>query len=444
VKISLFCELPLPRPWDEDAERRMFAEHLEAFALADRLGFHAVWVTEHHFLEEYCHASAPDVFLGALSQRTENLRLGHGIVHMPPAINHPARVAERIATLDVLSNGRVEFGTGEGSSAAELDGFVLDPGKKREMWEEAVRVATRCMAETPFTGFEGEFVTMPPRNVVPKPVQKPHPPLWVACTRPTTIKMAAENGIGALSFAFVAPEEFAVWVNDYYERIENCVPITSAVNANVLCSAGGMVCAPTEAEAKARVGIDGGFFGYGIGHYYVFGTHRPGRTDLWQEYVDEVEAGRAADRAGAEQLEAPIGERSVRPGTRSRGSAEQPVGTPDQLRSFLRRFEATGVDQLMMLLPPSPHESVMESLELFGEKVLPEFIERDEAHVREKTKRMEPIVEAALARRPPDPELDADYSFGATPLKWETQQPITEILEAMGAIEPTAESGFAG
>jgi alkanesulfonate monooxygenase SsuD/methylene tetrahydromethanopterin reductase-like flavin-dependent oxidoreductase (luciferase family) len=425
----------------------MFHEHLEAFELADRLGFHAVWVTEHHFLEEYCHASAPEVFLAALSQRTERLHLGHGIMHMLPAINHPARAAERIATLDILSNGRVEFGTGEGSSAAELDGFVLDPGKKREMWTESVRVATRCMAETPFTGFAGEFVTMPPRNVVPKPVQRPHPPVWVACTRPNTIKMAAANGIGALSFAFVAPEELREWVADYYERIEHCVPIALSVNPNVLCSAGGLVCAPTEEEAKARIGIDGGFFGYGIGHYYVFGTHAPGRTNLWEEYVAQVDSGKVAEPTGAEQLEATIDQRSTaapQAGTRSRGSREQPVGTPDQLRAYLRRFEAIGVDQLMMLLPPSRHEDMMESLQLFGEKVLPEFIERDEAHVREKAKRMEPIVEAAMARRPPDPELPEGYTHGATPLKWETQQPITEVLEAMGAIEPSEESGFTG
>src|SRR3954451_11531678 len=150
MKISLFLEIPVPRPWDERSELDAFQEHLDLCELADKLGFHAVWVTEHHFLEEYCHASAPEIFLAAVSQRTRHLRLGHGIAHMPPNINPPARVAERIATLDLISNGRVEFGTGESSSVAELDGFRVDPGKKREMWEEAIRVAISCMADTPF------------------------------------------------------------------------------------------------------------------------------------------------------------------------------------------------------------------------------------------------------------------------------------------------------
>ena len=141
MRVSLFVEHPVPRPWSATSEQRVFSESLEQLALADQVGFHGVWVTEHHFQEEYSHSSAPEMFLAALSQRTTNLRLGHGIVHMPPAINHPARVAERIAALDLLSNGRVEFGTGEASSMAELGGFNFDPGLKRPMWREGLEVA---------------------------------------------------------------------------------------------------------------------------------------------------------------------------------------------------------------------------------------------------------------------------------------------------------------
>src|SRR3954451_7324840 len=137
----MFLELPVPRPWKEDSEQRVFDQNLAYCEMADKVGFGTGWITEHHFLEEYCAASAPAVFLAAVSQRTERLRLGHGIKHMPPAINHPARIAEQIATLDLLSHGRVEFGTGESSSVAELDGFGVDPGKNREMWTEAIQVA---------------------------------------------------------------------------------------------------------------------------------------------------------------------------------------------------------------------------------------------------------------------------------------------------------------
>src|SRR5438552_19014340 len=128
MRFGLFYEHQLPRPRDEDGEERLMRDALEQIELADRVGFDCVWEVEHHFLEEYSHSSAPEVFLAAASQRTERIRLGHGIVQRPPPYNHPARVAERIATLDLVSGGRVEFGTGESSSHAELGGFGGDRG----------------------------------------------------------------------------------------------------------------------------------------------------------------------------------------------------------------------------------------------------------------------------------------------------------------------------
>src|SRR4051812_34833050 len=215
VKFGIFYEHQLPRPWHEDSERQLIQDALEQVELADKLGIQYVWEVEHHFLEEYSHSSAPEVFLAACSQRTKNMRLGHGIVQTPPPFNHPARVAERISMLDLVSNGRAEFGTGESSSEAELGGFRIDPVVKREMWQEGLEVAIRCMTETPVSGVEGKFVSMPPRKVIPKPVQKPHPPVWVACSRRDTILLAAEKGIGALTFAFIDPEEAVHWVGDY-------------------------------------------------------------------------------------------------------------------------------------------------------------------------------------------------------------------------------------
>src|SRR5512132_3170150 len=170
------------RPHAEGTERQLVQDALDQIELADRLGIQYVWEVEHHFLEEYSHSSAPEVFLAAASQRTKNIRLGHGVILTAPKFNHPARTAERVAMLDLVSNGRVDFGSGESSSEAELGGFLVDPAEKRAMWEEGLRVALRCLTETPFTGHAGRYVTMPPRNVVPKPVQKPHPPVWVACS----------------------------------------------------------------------------------------------------------------------------------------------------------------------------------------------------------------------------------------------------------------------
>src|SRR3954469_13733716 len=143
MRFGIFYEHQLPRPWDDGAEHKLLKDALDQVEIADRVGVDYVWEVEHHFLEEYSHSSAPEVFLAAASQRTRRIRLGHGIVQIPPQVNHPARVAERIATLDLVSHGRVDFGTGEGSSAAELGGFGVARADKRAMWEEAFDVITR-------------------------------------------------------------------------------------------------------------------------------------------------------------------------------------------------------------------------------------------------------------------------------------------------------------
>src|SRR5881227_2157867 len=142
MRFGIFYEHQQPRPWGDGSTERLLNDALDQVELADRLGFDYVWEVEHHFLEEYSHSSAPEVFLAAASQRTKTIRLAHGIVNVMPAVNHPARVAERIATLDLISNGRVDFGTGESSSAAELGGFLINRDDKRAMWQEAVSAVT--------------------------------------------------------------------------------------------------------------------------------------------------------------------------------------------------------------------------------------------------------------------------------------------------------------
>ncbi len=419
MKFGVFYEHQVPRPWHEDSERSALENALEQGELCDRLGIDYFWEVEHHFLEEYSHSSAPEVFLAALSQRTKRIRLAHGIVQMPPAFNHPVRVAERLATLDLLSGGRVDFGTGESSSEAELGGFGIDPPEKRAMWEEGLRVALRCMSETPFTGHAGRYVRVPPRNVVPKPLQKPHPPVWVACTRRDTIHLAAQKGIGALAFAFFDPEEARAWVDDYYTTLESeAVPIGDAVNANLACVTTFM-CHADEREAIAR-GVEGAnFLGYSLAHYYVFGRHRPGRVDLWADYQRRrAEAGYdpavvAAARSDGGRLGAKVVEAG---GSGLRGA----VGTPEQVRSYLRRYEECGVDQLIFASAAGKnrHEHVLESLELFGREILPEFAEREQKREREKCLRLAPVIERVMARKPAEdhPPLPApDYEFPALP-----------------------------
>ncbi|MGH3373110.1 MAG: LLM class flavin-dependent oxidoreductase [Actinoallomurus sp.] len=407
VRFGVFYEHQLPRPWGEGAEQRLYQDALDQVEIADRVGFDYVWEVEHHFLEEYSHSSAPEVFLAAASQRTKRIRLGHGIVQVPPPVNHPARVVERVATLDLVSNGRVDLGTGEASSAAELGGFGVPRGEKRAMWEDAMEALARMFVEEPFAGWESDYIQMPPRNVIPRTLQKPHPPLWVACSRRETIHFAARKGIGALSFSFTEPEDAGVWVEEYYRLLasEECVPAGFAVNPNVAVVVP-MMCHEDEATAIER-GIDGGhFFGYALAHYYGASPHEPGRTSVWDEFVKHRET-QGFSRKIINADDAPLGVRIMQQGI---GSLRGAIGTPDQIADLVRRYEAVGVDQIIFVLQAGPnrHEHICESLELFGEQVIPRFADGREERERAKAERLAPAIEAALARREP-PRSPAPY-----------------------------------
>jgi alkanesulfonate monooxygenase SsuD/methylene tetrahydromethanopterin reductase-like flavin-dependent oxidoreductase (luciferase family) len=377
MRFGIFYEHQLPRPWAEGSELRLFQEALDQVQLADKLGIDFAWEVEHHFLEEYSHSSAPEVFLAACSQRTKKIRLGHGIVLMPPNYNHPARVAERIATLDLVSKGRVEWGTGQGASAAELGGFRIHPDDRHAMWLEAVTEAANMLVMNPYPGYDGKYFSMPCRNLVPKSVQKPHPPLWVACSKRETIHQAARHGVGALTFAFVDQSEAIKWIGEYYDIIksEECVPIGHTVNANIAMVAG-FSCNGNEEEARRR-GLDGfRFFGYALGHHYIFGEHTPGRTDIWANY----------EKA-----------RDLMPVTPGAGG----IGTPEQVEANMRRFEDAGLDQVIFLQQggKNEHAHICESLELFAKAVMPGFKKRHAAREKKKAKELAPYIEQALARK---------------------------------------------
>jgi len=414
VRFGIFYELQLPRPWADGDEHRLFKDALEQVELADRLGFDYVWEVEHHYLEEYAHSSAPEVFLAAASQRTSRIRLGHGIVQLPVGFNHPARVAERIATLDLVSDGRVEFGTGESSSEAELGGYLVDRATKRDQWRESLDVVTRLMVEEPFAGHEGRFVQIPPRNLVPKPLQRPHPPLWVACSRRDTIHLAATLGIGALTFSFIEAEEARAWVDDYYGTIasDQCVPAGFAVNANLACVLP-LMCHEDEAQAIER-GLDGShFFGYSLGHYYVYGNHTPGVTSVWDEFLrnrDSFGFSRAVAARTGQVLGAQLMEQGL-------GSMRGAIGTPAQITELVRAYEDAGVDQLIFVSQAgrNRHEHICESLELFARRVMPEFHDRAEGVEKDKEARLAQAVSAALARRPAPRRPPEGYAFPALP-----------------------------
>jgi alkanesulfonate monooxygenase SsuD/methylene tetrahydromethanopterin reductase-like flavin-dependent oxidoreductase (luciferase family) len=397
MKFGIFYEHQLPRPWTDGLELKLFQDALDQVELADRIGIDYAWEVEHHFLEEYSHSSCPEVFLAAASQRTKRIRLGHGIKLMPPNYNNPARIAEEIATLDLVSNGRVEFGTGESASRAELEGFSIDPAERRAMWRETTEQVANMLAMDPYPGFQGKYFSMPMRNIVPKPVQTPHPPMWVACSNRDTIHLAAQLGIGALTFAFIDPEEAKHWVTDYYETFKReCVPIGHAVNPNI-AMVSSFSCHPDEEEARRR-GTDGfRFFQFALGHHYNFGMHRPGRTNIWEQYVA------VRDQLGMEVM----------------GGGTGGIGTPAQLRDHLRKFSSAGVDQAVFIQQGgnNKHEHICEDLELFAKEVMPEFKEQEAEREKRKTEELAPYVEAAFKRKQwmkevPDAEIQGYPAYG--------------------------------
>ena len=383
MKFGLFYELQLPKPydadtWNPDDERRIIHEMLDQVELADKLGFDYVFQVEHHFLEEYSHSSAPEVVLAAASQRTKRIRLGHGIVHMPPGHNHPARTAERVATLDLVSNGRVEFGTGEGASDTELGGFLTDRSLKKQMWEESTRECLRMMTSEPYRGAEGMYVRMPVRNVIPKSLQKPHPPVWVAASRRETVMLAARLGIGSLGFGFETPEEAEERIEGYYELVrEECRPIGAAINPAVATVAN-LMCAPTDEQAVAS-GLSGAqFFSFSLGRGTPPNPPRnPGHDHLYREFIDARRA-KAAGRATVVRDQEPEDE-----GQRALYRAGQRggfIGSPQFIRENLKRYEAAHLDAMIFVAQcgDRKHEDIMASIELFGKEVMPEFQERHE------------------------------------------------------------------
>jgi len=358
VKFGIFYELQLPRPWAERSEYQLLQDALGQIELADRLGFGYAWCVEHHFLEEYSHCSAPEVFLGAATQRTTRIRLGHGIIQLPT--NHPLRVAERVATLDLLSGGRVELGLGEGQGPVELHPFGARVREKREVWEEAVRALVPAFTQTSWQ-WQGQYFKFPARNVLPKPFQKPHPPLWVACSNITTIASAGRWGMGALGFQFVSPDAARAWVNRYYlELTRNPARLADyPANPNI-AMVSGFMCAPTDAEALDKAS-GWTFFVFCLSHYGRHGIPNPGEGNMWEAY----QQWRHTDRA----------QETLRSGL---------IGAPETIRRRLREFEATGVDQVILLAQAgrTAHDDICRSLELFAREVMPEFHARAPEHGR--------------------------------------------------------------
>ncbi len=386
MRFGVFYELQLPKPWLPGDEHKLFKEAMQQVVLADKLGFDYAWQVEHHFLDEYSHSSAPEVFLAAAASLTKRIRLGHGIRQVIANYNHPARTAEALATLDIVSDGRVDFGIGEGATRLELGGFNIPAREKRAMALEAAEQIANMMVLDPYPGFEGKSFSMPCRNVLPKPVQSPHPPMWMACTNRDTIKIAASIGVGALAFAFVDPEEATNWSKIYYDIIKSdqCVPIGHSVNAN-LAMVSAFSLHHDRAEAIARGQTNFEFFGFAQGKLVGEDTV-PGRTQMWPEFL----------KRRSDTNDALIAAGMARQQRQAKG-----IGTPDDMRAHLRALQAAGVDQVIVLQQAgrNKHEHICESLELFAAELMPEFSRDRAAREAAKAQELAPYIAAALKRK---------------------------------------------
>jgi alkanesulfonate monooxygenase SsuD/methylene tetrahydromethanopterin reductase-like flavin-dependent oxidoreductase (luciferase family) len=355
------CVLPrYAEQHGESAEHDRIMDEVAYVEAADKAGFKYAWVTEHHFLTTYSHLSANESFLAYAAARTNNIHLGSGIFNITPPVNHPARIAERVAMLDHLSGGRFEFGTGRGSSTTEQKGFGIEDSElTREMVAETLPQIVRMWKDGEYS-YDGKFFSMPSRNVLPKPYTKPHPPLWMAAGSPGTFDLAAELGVGVLCFGFSSPEALTPLVSRYKEKIEDCKnPVGGFVNNNVMVTTQ-MLCMEDGAKArKVFLEADTNYF-IGILFHYLDTFPRPPGIPDWPEILPAITP---------DQLDAAI------------AAGEMAIGSPDEVAKTVERYVATGADQLSfgMLSTSISLENCQEAVETFGKNVLKEF-DKDPVH----------------------------------------------------------------
>jgi len=366
LKFGLIYELQMQKPWGENQEHKTYHDALDQIELADKVGFDYVWEVEHHFLTEYSHSSAPEVFLGAASQRTKNIRICQGVALLPNPFNHPIRVAERAAALDIVSNGRFDLGTGRSITEQELGGFGIDPADSRPMWEEAIQMIPKMWTSETFS-WQGEYFNVPPRQVLPKPIQKPHPPLWMACTQPESFRIAGARGLGALSFGFIAPGMLEASISLYRDAITGADPVGDFVNNQFAATSFASV-APTDEEALEYGKPAAKFFQESIGVLFVPWARKanvPSTYQYYQSLAQLAEERLKADPDGAARFK------------ESWDSGTLCIGSPERVRRAVQKYVDAGVDQLILMVQVGriPHEKVMQTIALMGEEIIPEFRE---------------------------------------------------------------------
>ncbi|MEU7817433.1 LLM class flavin-dependent oxidoreductase [Pseudonocardia sp. NPDC049154] len=348
--------LPADRRTDPDAEHRVLMDDLELCLAAEQAGFKYIWISEHHFLDEYSHISSNDVFLGALGALTTRAHVGSGIFNPLPRVHHPAAVAERVAMLDHLTEGRFEFGVGRGAGSHEVKGFhtgVTDVNETKDIFFETVPEFAKMWMQDEYPGFSGKYWDMPARRVLPKPYGPLHPAIWYAAGNTSSFEMCGRRGMGALGFSLDEIPKTEVAIKAYKDAVARCDdPIGAWVNDNLIV-ANGFNSIAEDRETARRDFLNGGN-NYQMSQ--VFRYHdtfpRPEGFPVWPEVLPELTE-EALD--GFLDLGAAI------------------VGDPDDVIAQLRRWEATGADQFLMLRGVKSREETLRMLKLMGDHVIPKF-----------------------------------------------------------------------
>jgi alkanesulfonate monooxygenase SsuD/methylene tetrahydromethanopterin reductase-like flavin-dependent oxidoreductase (luciferase family) len=355
VRFSILLEVQIAQPSPE-RERRTFHDCIEQVVLADQLGYHAVWATEHHGLFEFSHSSAPECLLSFVAARTKRIRVGHSVALTPQRYNHPIRVAERVATLDILSEGRVNWGSGKGATRIEREAFEIDPATVQDQWLEALEMIPRMWRSDVFE-WHGRFYNIPPTIIVPRPVQRPHPPIFVACSHPATAVLAGSLGAGSLNFSAGTDADLSARIGTYRDAIAQAASAGRRVNNHFACTPTSIVL-PDDRKA-CEYGFRGGrFFAECLATYFLSSQRPLGALDISRDGMTP----RALDEAMAARN---------RPGSQLVSINGDPVAA----RETVSRFHAAGVDELILVmqLGSVPHEVVCESLRTFAEQVMPYF-----------------------------------------------------------------------
>lgn len=365
MKFGLFFELTVPAPYASEQEQQVYRNAIEQAVLADQLGFDYIWAVEHHFLLGYSHCPAPEVFLTAVAMVTKQIRLGHGAIVCIPEMNHPIRVAERAAALDIVSNGRLDVGTARSSTWTELSGFRIDPDTTKKTWDEYVHVLPKMWMQERFE-YDGYSFSMPERAIIPKPVQKPHPPLWVAVSTKGTDIDAAERGLGCLGIAVTGLANQERATKEYRQRIRYCEPVGGAVNENV-STLNWLYCAE-DSDIAAATALPM------VRDFRLINSQL-----LWTREAYPTPAYQYRERPN---LNPPEQRRAAVPGAHLEIPEGLAIGDPARVIREIKRWESIGVDLINFFVNSSeliPQAQVLDSLRLFAREVIPQFGKREPA-----------------------------------------------------------------